>query len=215
MPRRKRRRSRRRGSFRPTVSYQPTRVTADSTITKLVYGFSNIIQPGVITTRRRFRGNDVFLPNPAQSSQQPIGFDQWAGLYKRYEVLASSVKTRCINLDTAGPIQWCVYPAFDTIDISFNSAIAQPYSKRGFCDTLGSGSTLSQINHYMTTAKLLGRPPLGDSYQALTATSPTKTWEWIFEFTNPEGSLPLEFELASNITYYVRFFERKALINTL
>lgn len=215
-PRRKPRSGRRSVSrvfSRPTVSYMPARVVSDSVMVKLNYGFSRPLNNGTNTMSITMRGSDIFLPNPDVPSQQPIGFDEWKTIFLRFEVLASSCKTRVINIQEASPIQWCVYPTWDFQSRSFNTACAQPYAKRAFSDTLGSGSAQSRVNAYASTHKLLGRAPLGDSYTAIISGSPSKFWIWRFEFENPELSQVLDFEIQQDITYYVRFYERQALGN--
>lgn len=213
--RRRGRRGRKRSRMgRPTIIRMPGTITADAVMTKLVYPFSSKIQPGTVFTRRVFNGNSLHLPNPNVPSQQPIGFDQWALIYLRYEVIASKVQNKVINLDQTGPIQWVVYPAYDTTNVSFNSACGQPYAKRQFSDLMGSGNSESSVTSYMSTHKLLGRAPVGDSYAATVTTSPAKKWEWIFEMINPEGTNPLVFEMQAVVTFYVRFFERKTLTDS-
>lgn len=183
---------------------------------KLNFGFSRPINTGSNALQLTYRGNDIFRPDPssAGANHQPLGFDEWKTLFLRYEVLACACKTRIINIQTTSPIQWCVYPTWDPQTLSFNSAVAQPYSKRSFCDTLGSGSAQSTVNTYMSTHKLLGRSPAGDSYTAIISGSPSKTWIWRYQFENPELADVLDFEVQQSLTYYVRFYERQALVNS-
>ncbi len=165
------------------------------------------------TSRLVLKGNDAFSPDPSFPSRQPIGFDQWTNMYKKYEVLSSSISTRIVNLSILGPINWSVYPTFDTgVDLVYGDGAAQKYAKIAYCDMLGSGKSDSRIFNKMGTYKLLGRISTSLNYAALVTTSPLVTWDWIYEFINPEGSA-LFFSFQTNITYVTRFFERKAFVD--
>ncbi len=183
----------------------------DSVIVQLKLGTRGLQLPGAPNDRVTLKGNDVFAPDPAHgSSRQPIGYDQWATQYKKYEVLSSAISTRVVNISTTGVVNWCAYPSFDFTDITYGDAIAQRYSKSSFSDTIGSGQASSRIYSKMGTYKLLGRPSGSLSFTALVTNSPTKTWDWVFEFTNPETT-NLQYDFQTNITYSVRFYERVAM----
>lgn len=212
-PRRRFRRSRPRSAF----SYGPIRsifidqrVIPDATFVKLAYYTTSNQDPTTISTRLLFSGNGAFDPEPLVSAQ-PVGFDQWAQLYTHYEVIRSSIDARLINQTDASPITWAVYPAFNSFpDTTYQDAAAQPYGKNALCGQVSSGSFSSRIRSSMSTSKLLGRPTWSNNYTAATTSNPPTQWQWIMEFQSIIAA-PLLFNIQANITYYVRFYQRRTI----
>ncbi len=216
-PRRLRfRRSRRSGfpSQRIQIRFLTTQ-TSDAVVVRLKLATISTEAPASSTTRIELQGNNAFSPDGSfGSTRQPVGFDSWSTLYNKYEVLASSVSTRIVNTSLVGPINWCVYPTYNvTPNLSYGVALGQRYAKSAFCDTLGSGAASSRIFSTMGTYKLLGRHSGSLNFTASVNTAPSKQWEWVYEFNNPEGS-DLDFSFQTNITYTVRFYQPAALLDT-
>ncbi len=196
---------------RPIISGNQT---GDSVMVSMKLGTISTVSPGAPSTRVAMFGNDVFAPDPAFGSvRQPIGFDQWSTQFERFEVLGSSVSTRLVNLSSTGVINWVVYPAYNIgINLTYGDAVGQRYAKTAFCESLGSGNATSRVFHSMGTYKLLGRHTASINFTGSDDSSPTKRWEWVYEFTNPEGS-NLSFSFQTNVTYHTRFYERKPFVD--
>ncbi len=189
------------------------RNNGDSVMVSLKLGTVQTFNPVAASTRAILHGNDVFAPDPLHSSaRQPIGFDQWVDQYERFEVLGSSISTRVVNLSSTTLVNWVVYPTYDDINLSYGDSIGQRYAKSAFSDTLGSGKASSRVYSSMGTYKLLGRRTASINFTGSELSSPSKVWDWIFEFTNPQGGNML-FSLQTNVTYHTLFYQRKTLVD--
>lgn len=98
--RRVRRRLRRRAPRRLPTSGFPK-----SKIVKLRYVERISVDPGFGDfTKYDFSCNSVYDPNVTGIGHQPLGRDQWAGLYRSYDVIRSDITVHCVPAGTANSI---------------------------------------------------------------------------------------------------------------
>lgn len=96
----------RRRAPRNVIAKPPKQVSSTGLpITKIVkmrYVQSYTLDPGIGTVAHQiFRANSIYDPDGTGSGHQPLGADQWATLYGKYQVIASKITLRLASQGAA------------------------------------------------------------------------------------------------------------------
>lgn len=162
-----------------------------------------------------YRGNSGFDPELAASTAQPLGFNQWDKLYRRYRVLGSKVTFKAVGADTVDAMFIFITPS-NTNNVFTNPAqvIEQEGNKYEVLGVAG-GNSKGEISMYMDTAKIRGtsRQAVKDDtdYSALVSTNPTNTWYWHVGAGALEGIEAFTVRAVIKIEYYMEFYDRETL----
>jgi len=217
---------RRNGNRRNNNRNRPRQLLADNSFrTELVYAeswhYSSTATSHQYVT---FRGNSVYDPYHAVGGHQPLGFDQLAALYQRYNVHGTRMEitaynnatvdgagTGYINLERATTV--LCYPSVLDAPISntLSTLKEQPYSKHmTLAPPLTSGSLRQMDTQYRTTTSVYGQPSTDQDFKSVVTGNPSKEWFWII-FCKGMNDLPLNVNLEIKIYYDVSFYARKQL----
>ncbi len=221
-PRRTRRRFKRRGRGRPrrrrrfrprtTLIRQP--VITDQTLVKLKYRqtiFLDIVSSGFQTAS--FRANSIFDPGGAGGTTQPMGHDQWATLYNKYQVLGCKMSARysaAEALETA--VELCLLA--HTQSTSGFSGIRQMSEQTGAMTKLvpARSTALGSFRAYRSSAKLFQiSGSMSTEHDTIADFGANPTEQWFFTFGgNTVASNPNLTRVVFQIqmTLYVRMLDR-------
>lgn len=214
----------RRTRGRPSIAKQ-TRIIKDATIVKLVFvqPFAQSLNTSTGTADWYIRGNSVYDPQYTLGGAQPTGFDQWSQFYNNYKVYGSRAEISARTTDAGGYNDVLLMTLTPQLAISANSwddAIENPYCKLKMLPNVYSGWPFKMKN-YMSTAKLFGISSKRDfsdaAFAATTSNNPANEWYWQFKVSTTLGTPTTDTVDISGylkITYYVKFFGRKLLVDT-
>jgi hypothetical protein len=167
----------------------------------------------------QFSGNGIFDPTLCGIGHQPRGFDQWAALYQRYTVIASSIKVRVDAPGRGSNVELCfaILPVKKTglipRDIREVEFISKGKFGRMFPHIGEHGAPYDTLTKYMSTSKLFSVNYAAIKYvpefSSSTHSSPEDEWVWtvMAQCFNSECDL----NLIVQITYHVEFFDRITL----
>lgn len=162
------------------------------------------------------RANSAFDPEFAVGGGQPIGFDQWSALYRRYRVLACKIDAQFQNKG-ASASAFVVPMNTSSSLVTGQQIVEQQGSKRKMLTPSNNGNA-EKIVYYKDTASMRGctRDAVRSEifYSALTSGNPTT--EWYFHIggytVNPLDTLNIDVDVL--VTYYIEFFDRETLIRS-
>lgn len=163
---------------------------------------------------RVFAGNGLFDPDITGTGHQPLGFDQWMGIYDRYRVHASSIKVTTLNKATAaGSFLNCsVFASIDSSGVA-NDEVAEemPDAEDSLAGTL-TGPNEDTMYRYAQTSRVIGVKDIAYSpdYSAPASQNPSAIWYWRIVCGNSDAST-LNAVINLNITYTVEFYSIKML----
>lgn len=192
-------------------------VVSDQTLVKLNYQqtvFIDVVNQvfGII----HFRGNSIFDPLFAIGGTQPMGHDQWATLYRRYQVLGSSIACRMSSAEAAKTtMEICLRPA--TLETAAYSEIRQMMEQTGSSSKLvpARSTSLLRFKRYASSAKMFAVPgslASDDSTIANFGANPAKEWLWsIGANTVVPDSDVTRIVCQIKLTYYVKLLDRISL----
>lgn len=172
-------------------------------------------------------------PGSASFATQPYGYDVLVQAYGRYRVMASAIQTQWTydqgSSSTASlnsTARFILYPSRSNSSFVSDDqgASQQPYAKtqqatfpQSSAGMYGGGMML---NNYISTAKMFGdynqAVKLDDTYAALIAASPAKTFYWnILAVAQSAGDvLSVSFGCQITLIQYVHLFDRIPLSST-
>lgn len=188
-------------------------VIPDVAAVQLRYVYNtNLAGTGILRTV--FRGNSCFDPDFTGVGAQPMGFDQYGALFRRYRVLGSKVKVMFSLGGSLNKTAGFVVPLDTTAVVG--SGISDN-TEHQFTKTISiEQNQHNTINHYMSTAKLRGvltDDVRSDSdYSAPIGGNPSLQWYWhvgAYDMNGAGGGI--DSSLQVEITYYVEFFNRETL----
>lgn len=214
----KKRSRRRRKRRRPIVSLQRSRLVSDTMYVKLVYPTGLSISSGVGSAFRVFRGNSCFDPDQTGTGSQPLGYDEWAGLFANYRVTASSIKAM-MHVDTPNTstgVMALILPIKDLSKTgsSYADNIGNPQVRRKLVSGVDNGFR-NVLSNYTTTRKEFGLTTAqfgSPDYSAPVASNPQEEFYWLFQLGDLTGaSSTVSQDVYFELTYYVEFFNRKDL----
>lgn len=200
-------------------SIQRNLVNADTTYVKLRWSHTYAAPAAVGAFQvQLIRANSAYDPDASgPSASQPVGYDQWAAMYRDYQVLGCAYDGELSgDQAAASPGVFCVYPSFTLSTSNLNSATSQPYAKSLVVSASGgSNKRIRRIKHFMRTKKLVGRSTSSVNYAATTTSDPSAVWYWVQVFGTMDGVTNAEYFLRVKITYYIKFWNRRALIDQI
>lgn len=182
---------------------------------------------GALDTQE-FWGNGVYDPDKTGTGSQPTGYDQWAALYDKYTVVASSIKTYVVDVQGDGgdneTLLLAILPvtenSFTPTDI--NEVAALPYGKFAqiYPQTDGNpGAPSNTVRSYMSTEKIFGlveRAALIErNFSSATTASPNQGWYWTIFMQSANGTTSNQPDVYFEITYHVEFSDRITLTPSL
>ncbi len=161
-----------------------------------------------------FRMNSLFDPALDATASQPVGFDQWALLYNRYQVYACKFQLIAVNNHLTNSFVVAVAPtAYLAPPATYTDLATTKYSTTRFLSIAGGGFPRVVINKYMSPRKIFGRRSYDTSWTSVVTTNPINQ---VFWHIRAQDTLLTHVVLNAywqvRITYYVKFFQRKLVI---
>lgn len=202
-----------------TLYAQPGTGIPDEMRTSLRYisnmQFNNTVQGQV------WNINSLYDPDYTHSiNHQPLYFDQYSELYKRYQVYACKIKLDIVNQSTGDTVYVVLAPTTDDPSSwDLKSLEEQPYTKRVAVGPSG-GMGIKKLSMYITMNRLLGQNKTSamDVLSGLTGglgvgSNPSTQ---LFAYTavySVDGSTNQNVYVRTELIFYCRFYSRK--INTI
>lgn len=160
--------------------------------------------------------NSIFAPKVGGGGHQPLGRDQIADLYKRYQIMGMKYKVTLKN-EKAESLVFNVHNFHDSLvalsDTEQMSEIGN--HKNAVLGDATTGNSIKSLQGYVDLVRLSGQPRfayMGNyRYQADVGGSPPEAMGIVFTYQTMEtpGSSTVLFKAFVEITYYIRFLERK------
>lgn len=210
--RRKRRYKGRKMRRRNRMSYAVNRrlITPDTQYVKLrIQRLHNVL--GLLADGFNVSGNSAFDPLKNLGSSQMEGFDAWANLYNSYEVSASACKLTFINHSSAH-VNLYLQPSSDGANPGNSAIVGNPYGKTKILSPLVAGG-VARIGGFMRTKKLMGRTTADTIFTALVTADPLQEWTWLCRMSSSDGVSTLNLQCKIQLTYYVKFFDRRVQVD--
>lgn len=203
--------------------YRPTMVRgigiSNEMFTKLKYNTNLVLTMtlGSMVTYQ-FRGNALYDPDLTGTGQQPQYFDQYALLFNKYRVAGSKVRLAFSNTTASVADQQLnkvVLSARPTTDMYSNllQASEAPNSRTGF--SAFSATAPGKLVSYRSTSQVEGikkiASKIDDDFASAVTTNPTNQWYWTIYAGpfNSQYATTCTIVVDVNITYYVKFYDRK------
>lgn len=157
------------------------------------------------------RGNNIYDPEYGVGGGQPLGFDQWAAFFKRYNVLGCKITVKSVNLNS-NPFTITVVatPTVPSI-VDQNHARSLPLSRQAIVTGL-SATGQSTISMNLTTAKVFqidqNRFDDDDDVYSGTfnGTAPTREWLWTVYLQTMNGAA-LSSACSITVEYMCEFYD--------
>lgn len=191
-------------------------IVADQMYVKMKYTeLITMISTGGNIEKYNFRANSIFDPNETGTGNQPLGRDQWAAFFNRYQVMGSSISAEFSPRETAdgsGTVFGIVPVDFTTSITGISQAIEQPYSKHYSCPA--KPQSAKTLKSYMSTKKLKGISgdvTLDDRLAAQNGTNPLEQWYWQLFVISSDSLNSAIVDVVVSLTFNVRLFDRKEL----
>ncbi len=189
-------------------------IIPDRMYTRLCYDFNNYaILSAAATGSLLIAGNSCFDPDKTGTGHQPLGFDQYVGFYNRYRVHKSAITIELISA-TLG----CHITATPTTTSSappdLVTALESPYT---LSMPISSSVFRNVKTRAISTKKIWGMQSItqDDLYQALYSADPVRLWLWKILIETQDGASSATVRVNIRVTYYVEFFERSVLSQSL
>lgn len=184
---------------------------------KLNYATTVVASATSALVDRVYSGNGLFDPDITGVGHQPLGFDQWMGIYIIYRVHASSIKVTALNNGTASAtfLNVAIFPSGDsTAMASDEQGEEQPDAMD---DTAGvsTGPSEDRFYKYCTSTQILGVKDIAYSpaYAGDASSNPSGQWYWRIIVGNSNGA-NVNCVLNINIQYTVEFYRPKILVQS-
>jgi len=194
---------------------------------KLVYAETFSLTGTLGYANYEFCANGVYDPNVTSTGHQPLYFDQYIALYERYMVKSSRIRLRPVqstapsDMSTGGiwygviltpqagqsSTTWTT--TMETLAMDNRSSDAKfisTQSQRN--DENGRGSVFCKYDALRENAKT-GIHELADSHKGDASSNPTNTFTYNCHFSGTDGVAMDTQRWIAEITYYVRFHDRK------
>lgn len=156
-----------------------------------------------------FRGNSLFDPDVTSAGRQPTYYDQYAAVYNKYRVHASSCVVEMMNdPSNASGIMVALTPT-DLANPFSNlyDYIQSPYSRSKVHAFPGNATKLFGK---MSTKKKLGLKTIANQEDcaAIVSANPSETWYWIIAADTISSTGNWQGNFMVKLTYFVEFFDR-------
>lgn len=206
--------TRRRRRFRPRTTLIRQPVITDQTLVKLKYRqtiFLDIVDSSFETAS--FRANSIFDPAGVLGSTQPMGHDQWATLYNKYQVLGCKISARFAAAEeNATAVELCLLAHTQTT--AGFSDIRQMSEQTGAVTKLvpARSTALGSFRMYRSSAKLFQiTGSMSTEHETIADFGANPTTQWFFTFggntvANNSDLTRVVFQI--QLTLYVRMLDR-------
>lgn len=185
---------------------------ADSVITKLVYTSPyNVSDGGAVTQRnRQWNVNSLYDPDLTGTGTQPMGFDQLATIYNKYQVFGCAYEWTLMQLDRPSKHVAIATNSSSTIPADVNAAIETPYSKSTFTNPEAG---TRRIKGYVNIKKLLGQSQAAfDRRYNESDVTGSPSQQVILNLMSLSATTGwYQYTTDVKLTFYCKFFERKAI----
>lgn len=164
-----------------------------------------------------FRGNGAFDPDQSGIGSQPMGFDQYGALFRRYRVTGSKIRVLAASRDGAETVGMYVVPLTTSAP---SSTSIKGYTEQQYCKTAhmgrADGCSKTSLTHQMTSSKIRGvamSAIRNDSeYSGPIGGNPNLQWFWavgFYDLSGQGGTVTVDYQV--EITYMIEFFDRDSL----
>lgn len=179
----------------------------------LRYDFTPVLTNGLVpfSASVQIRGNNIYDPEYSTGGGQPLGFDQWAPFFKRFNVISSKVTVRAANL-SANALT-CTLLATPTVPsiVDQNHARSLPNSKQVIVTSVNAtGQATLSMN--LTTAKVFQIDQNrfdddDDVYSGTFAgTPPAREWIWTI-YAQTMNVAALSVACSVTVEYMCEFYD--------
>ncbi len=151
--------------------------------------------------------NGPYDPDVSGTGSQPLGFDQWMGIYSRYCVVESQCDVAVTSRAVSNRFSVAVVPVtpVGTYPSTFESASACRFAK---CATTTGGGPTYRIKQTRKVCEVFGVPPMAieadDNFSGTASASPGREGAWVI-VGETSGSSDA-FSLSIRVKYRVRFW---------
>lgn len=161
---------------KPSLGVSSQRANTFKTILKYAENFSLNPGPAGVTAVRVFSANGLFDPDITGAGHQPVGFDQYMGLYGEYVVTKATMVAKFFNADTNEFVNCGIYET----DLTSTNPDQRVYLEngRGVWDMAGR---IGDFNNPLTLVKTIN---IRDAAGTNVITDP--------EYTGNDSSNPAE-----------------------
>lgn len=215
LARRPRRRAplRRRKYPRSAMKYMGSSGLPDRAVVRLKFVSNNTMTAvGSSWTQQAWRMNSIYDPDFSLGGHQPYMYDVYSGLYARYRVFKCVVEHDIVNQENeAVRVGQRVAPDDSNVTQDF-SAFEAP---RTYSKIVGgvTGQNRTKLRRAVYVPRALGMTPTQyrgstNTDAPVTANPNTQLFDVIFA-QSVDGSTVPNIAVATTITYYVEFYQRK------
>lgn len=207
-------RHRRRGSLYTRGSVAKTQYGDTPIRTKLTF-----VEHGTITLSSaqsafvQYRLNAPFDPAVTTSAVQPLGYDQYSALYRRYQVTGCKVSVTFQKFTTAIDIGF-VHLISKEDSVSYNasattSLLAWPnVVTRKIDGPIANQKSVTRISRYYRILSVLSKPQTASLTTALTTTIPTSIAFLNVGASSNDGTVEAaEIKYMLKMVFYTKFYE--------
>lgn len=202
------------GTYKTQTFIPRPLITSNGMLVDLPYASTAVISTFISTEAvRQFRGASIFDPDLTGVGHQPLGHDQWAGLYSRYRVVRSTFSFKFTGADRSGSAvnssQVVVLAATEGSSVlSVQDYIEQPHSKHTILACSGNDSKgLS-----MTVKPSIFEGDIGAKYDkdytADFGANPTRDFYYTIGARNVQGDAEVNVAGIVYIVYRVLLYDR-------
>lgn len=192
-------------------------ITPDSVYVKMHYSQNiNLNAAGGAYIEQIFRGNSIQDPDFSGVGGQPLGHDQWAAFYNKYQVMGSKITIRAVTRPTPTSGGTLVVAPVD-LSTGFTGilqAAEAPYAKSKVISPFNNVETRMQC--YMGTKAKFGYRNTEELniLAALFGANPQEEFFWSVSAAPLDGTGTINIDLLCQIVYYVKLFDRKELLRS-
>jgi len=171
----------------------------------------NISLTGAAAVAQTFRATSIYDPNQTGAGAQPLWYDAFASIYKKYHVKSSRIFVTIINNGTSN-IQTSVFPS---VDASFAGAMVdrlqQPKASYGILQANTGGNAATFLSTHENTAHMYGTRDSQDDpdLAALFGANPAIGWYFLLAAQTFSGAV-VDATAICTIDYDVILSERIA-----
>lgn len=170
-------------------------------------------------TGRDFAANGMFDPDAALGGHQPLGFDQWIGLYAHYNVKASKMRVewRPTGTANANPGYFGIYLSPGTGSIANYTSIEHLLESRmsrsavGRAGLISGGRTPYAVEKGWSWSKTFGTDYMTNQNRGNNGINPPEASYYTFWFASTGNNNPTAQNFLITIDYICTFSEYKVM----
>lgn len=166
------------------------------------------INVAAATVARSYAFNDLFDPNVSGVGVQPVGFDQWCGLYGRYEVTACRTVHELYNTAAANTVLMVAYPSLSATAVTTTADAAGQPGAVTLRTSGTSGVPFASSTTMFSVSSLIGRNIASINYTGAAGASPANRVYTQYVIASLDGVTLFAITLRVRMIFFVRFYER-------